>query len=158
MTAANGNGNGNGSHLAWIRQRHEALGAERHLDKPVPGYGERLVLRFRPVPWNVVAKVQSVIAAGTPDRDGRGALMANVDVLVAATTDVLMDDKPIDPSGEARRFDPELAQLLGSETATARETLLWLFPTEIAVSMMAGELLEWTRDAGADLATELVGE
>jgi hypothetical protein len=154
----NGNGNGAGSHLAWIRQRHEALSVARTLDKPVPGYQGRLVLRFTPVPWPVVARVQSLIGDGQGDRNGATALNANCDVVIAACAAVLVDGESIDPSGDVRRIDTELAELLGSETTTARDTLLWLFPSELAVSMLAGEVLQWMSSAGADVAGELVGE
>jgi hypothetical protein len=150
------NGNGNGSGLSWIRRRHEELSADRTLDKPIPGYGGRIVMRFGPVPWATITRVQAL--ATRMDRDGANVLQANSDVLIAACREVLVDGESPDPSGEPVRVDVHLAELLGSETTTARETLRWLFPHEIAISAMAGEVLEWTQSASADIAENLVGE
>ena len=150
------NGNGDGSGLAWIRTRHEQLSADRTVDKPIPGYGGRIVLRFGPVPWANVARAQTL--ASRADRDGASALQANMDVLIAACREVLVDGESPDPEGEPVRVDARLAELLGSDTTTARATLRWLFPHEIAISVMAGEILEWTQSANADLNEELVGE
>lgn len=154
--------NGDASHLAWLRQRHTALSAERHMDIEVPGYDGRLILRCNPIPWPTVARVQSLL--GTNDRDGRGLLTAQCDVLIAACREVLCrrerdaEPEPIDPHGEPRRIDPDLADLLGSGTTTARATLQWLFPSEVAISAAAGELLDWTRTAGTETNEELAGE
>lgn len=156
-----GNGNGQASHLAWLRTRHEALSADRHLDVEVPGYEGRLVLRFGPVPWSAIARTQTL--ASRDDREGRGLLAANMDVLIAACREVLFRDEDgslatIDPSGEPRRIDPELATVLGIDSTSARDTLRWLFPSEVAIGVAAGEVLDWTRRMGTETADELMGE
>jgi len=149
--------NGDVSALAWLRQRHEALSAERHLDMPVPGYEGRLAIRCRPVPWATIARVQTLM--GKDDVEGRGLLAAQADVLIAACTDVLLDGRPIDPSGEPRRFDPALAGLLGiADVKSARAIVFWMYPSEVAVAVAAGEVLEWTSSATAEASDEFVGE
>jgi hypothetical protein len=152
-----------GSHLDWLRARHDALKAERHYDMDVPGYGGRLVLRCKPVPWSAIDRAQQALAQVNGDREGRGSLMANCDVLIASVTEVLVRDEagdlgPIDPSGETRTIDAKLADLLGSETTTARGTLLWLFPSEIAVGIAAGQLSEWSTNADTELSESIAGE
>lgn len=153
--------NGNASHLAWLKTRHEALTADRHLDLEVPGYDGHLILRLGPVPWSAIAKTQTL--ASREDRDGRALALANMDVLIAACRDVLYRDDagdliPVDPSGESRRIDPELAALLGLDSTSARDTLRWIFPSEVTLAVAAGEVLEWTRRMDTETADELTGE
>jgi hypothetical protein len=52
----------------------------------------------------------------------------------------------------------KLADLLGSETTTALGTLLWLFPSEIAVGIAAGQLSEWSTNADTELSESIAGE
>jgi len=149
------------SHLAWLRTRHDALTADRHLDLEVPGYEGRLVMRFGPVPWSAIAKTQAL--ANREDRDGRALATANMDVLIAACREVLFRDEagdliPVDPDGEPRRLDPELATLLGLEATSARDTLRWIFPSDVAIAVAAGELLTWTQRMDTETAEELAGE
>jgi len=156
----NGNGNGAASHLDWLRARHEAISAEHFLDLDVPGYQGRLVVRYGRVSWRTISRAQDLLAK--PGRDGEGALLANVDFLVDACREVFVRHEgklePIDPSGEPRRFDPELAQLLGSETTSARETVRWLFANDPAVAVQAGEVMQWSVRAGEEDTDEMMGE
>lgn len=151
---------GGSSHLEWLRERHEAITAERHLDREVPGYDGRLVLRFEPVPWRLTGRLQKLLSADDPD--GRALLLANADMLIAACKEVLVrvGDQlvSVDPSGEPVRIEPRLAELLKLDTRSARDTLLWLFGNEFAVSTMSGEVMEWTRDASAASTDDLLGE
>lgn len=154
--------NGDVSHLAWLRKRHDELSADRTLDVFVPGYHDRLALRCGPVPWPVVARVQTLLTR--TDRDGSALLAAQSDMLIAACRDVLVRNTPegelesIDPSGEPCRVGRELADTLGSGTTSARATLAWLFPSEVALSSAANDLFEWTRTTNSETADELAGE
>lgn len=156
----NGSNGAGPSHLDWIRERHEALSAERFLDREVPGYQGRLVVRYGRPPWSVMARAQAALAK--PDRDGAALLATQLDFLVAACREVLVRDdgqlKPIDPSGETRRFDPELADLLHAGTASARDLVRWLFNYDPVVAVEAGEVVSWALDQDADVADELMGE
>jgi hypothetical protein len=154
---AGSNGSNNGaSHLDWVRARHNELSAERYTDVPIPGYQGRLAFRFGPVPWRVVKRSQDLIAKD--DADGRGALAANMDVLISACRDVLADGAPIDDAGPTR-IDAKLAELVKSDTKTARELLAWLFgPNEIGIGVMAGELVTWSQEMHTETAEELVSE
>lgn len=162
MTEPNGKTNGAGSHLDWLRTRHAAITADRHLDMDVPGYEGRLVIRYGPVPWAAITRMQSLL--DRPDKDGRGMLAAQADMLIAACREVLVradEDAElvsVDPSGEKRRFDPKLAELFGLEASTARATIEWLFPNEIALAVQAGEVLDWTRSNAVDTDALVAGE
>ena len=161
MAGTNGN-NGGASHLAWLRSRHDALTADRHLDYEVPGYDGRLVLRFGPVPWSAIAKTQAL--ASRDDRDGRALATANMDVLIAACREVMFRDDAgelgsVDPSGEAHGLDAELGALLGQEFTTARAALRWFFRNEdVAIAVAAGEVLTWTQRMDAETSDAFVGE
>jgi hypothetical protein len=149
------------SHLDWLRERHAAITAERTLDKEVPGYDGRLILRFRPVPWRVTGRVQGLLSGKDPD--ARALLSANADILISACVGVYVYDDDgslvsLDPTGDDVTIEPRLAQLLGIEGTSARDTLLWLVGNEFVVGAMAGEVMEWTRDASAESAADLMGE
>jgi hypothetical protein len=155
--AANGNGSGETT-LAWLRQRHGELARDRTMDYSVPGYDGRLAIRFGPVPWRAIAKVQSFTPGDDPE--GRALLGLNCDVIIAATRAVLIADVggelvDIDPEGPVG-IDQRLAELLGAEAKTARETLLWLFPSEVALGVCAGELLGWTQRTNEAVNQEFV--
>src|SRR3954454_12616797 len=143
MTAnGNGNGNGSGSHLDWLRARHDTIAADHVTDAAVPGYEGRLVVRYGRVPWAAISKAQTVFA--NPGKDGEGSLLAQVDFLVSACREVFVRNEAgelerIAPSGEPRRFDPELATLLGADTHSARELLRWVFANDPAIAVQAGE-------------------
>jgi hypothetical protein len=150
------NGHGGTSHLDWLRRRHEAIKADRTLDVSVPGYSGRLVLRCGPVPWSIMSRVQALMAGDDPE--ARGALAAMSDAIIASTREVLVDGKPIDPTGETRRIDERLGELFGADTSSARATLEFIFPNPFAINAAAGELLTWTQEADADSAEEFAGK
>jgi hypothetical protein len=161
MSGENGHATLAGSRLDWLRARHESLKADRHVDKTVPGYDGRLAVRYGPVPWSIVSKLQTIAAANNPDPTMVGA--ANTDVVIAACRDVLIreddDDElhGIDPEGPIT-FGPELAELIGADATSARAVVEWLFPSEWAVGAHAGELIAWTQAAGREDAEQLAGE
>lgn len=159
---ANGAGNGDaGSHLDWLRARRTALTGDRTTDMDVPGYHGRLVVRYAPVPWKVVAKMQAL--TDRPDPDGARLLNANCDVLIAACREVLYRDDDgelasVDPTGDTRGFDPRLAELLGIEADTAREVVRGVFPSYTALAIQAGEVFDWTQTADEEADDVIVGE
>lgn len=155
------NGNGAGSHIEWLRARHDTIAADHTMVADVPGYQGRLVVRYGRVPWAAISRAQTLIA--NPGKDGEGSLLAQVDFLVSACREIMVRNtdgelEPIDPSGEVRRFDPELAALLGAEARTARETLRWVFANDPAVAVQAGEVLDWTVRTGEDTVDDFMGE
>jgi len=152
------NGNGHGSTLDWLRERHAQLSQDRTLDLAVPGYGGRLVLRCGPAPYKPIARMAGVEDDGSGDQ----LLKINADVIIGAVRAVLVRDD----SGELVSIDQEkpepvrinkrLADLLDTGTTTARDTLGWLFPSDVAIGTTAAELLRWTQGAEADIAEDFV--
>lgn len=160
MTTSNGNGAG-ASHLDFLRARHAAIAADRHLDLDVPGYQGRLVVRYGRVPWVAIAHAQELIAK--PGRDGEGSLLAQADFLIAACREILVRDDagelaPIDPSGAPRRFDAELGVLFETDATTARAVIRYVFANDPALAVQAGEVMEWTIRNEDDVADEFLGE
>jgi hypothetical protein len=159
MTESNGHeSNGGGSALDWLRQRHAELAVDRSMDYEVPGYSGRLVLRLGPAQWRAVAKAQNL----QTDDDGQTLLIFNSDVIIGATRAVLVRDDDgalasLDAENDAPvRIDSRLADLLATGTHSARETLWWLFPNEIAIGLCAGELLTWTSNVSTEIASDFV--
>ena len=155
------NGDGPATHLDWLRARHGAITAERLLEKDIPGYGGRLVARFKTPPFTVVARAQEL--AANPGRNGDGLLYAHADFLVAACKEILYreDDGtlvPVDPSGEPRRFDPDMAALFKLEVKTAREVVRGVFGNDFALAVTAGEVLGWASESHVDASDTLAGE
>jgi hypothetical protein len=158
MTTGNGDGNGHQpTGLDWLRARHDELAQDRTMDYPVPGYSGRLVLRFGLAPWKALAKIQNI----GPGDDGTALLNVNADVLIAACRAVLVRDDEgalvsIDPEGQDVRIDKKLADLLDTGTASARETLAWLFPSEVAIGVCASELLQWTQGTDREVTEDFI--
>lgn len=157
----NGAGLGGGAHLDFLRARHEAITADRFLDCEVPGYQGHLVVRYGRVPWAAVAKAAHMME--NPGRDGEGLLLAQVDFLIAACREVMFREEggelvPVDPSGDVRRFDPELAELFQFEATSARETLRYVFGNDLAVAVQAGRVLTWSQNTDTEADDDFLGE
>jgi hypothetical protein len=155
-----GDTNGNGGQptaLDWLRARHDELSEDRTMDYPVPGYSGRLVLRLGLAPWKAIAKVNTL-----KDDDATALLNVNSDVIIGACRAVLVRAEDgslvsIDAEGgDDVRIGQRLAELLDTGTTSARETLRWLFPSEVAIGVCAGELLQWTQGTDREVAEDFM--
>jgi len=171
-----GNGNGHlpgAAHSVWdtLRQRREALGADRHLDLDVPGTGGLLQLRLGTITGAKQAQLSDrVIKSRSPERD----FNLNADYLIAACLAILgrnTTSEPYevmtDPDGEpvtlgSLAHSPAAASLGLSPSLPTREVVRYLFgfapSPEIAVGRAAFDYMEWASASGVELDEEALGE
>jgi hypothetical protein len=96
------------------------------------------------------------------DDDATALLNVNSDVIIGACRAVLVRAEDgslvsIDAEGgDDVRIGQRLAELLDTGTTSARETLRWLFPSEVAIGVCAGELLQWTQGTDREVAEDFM--
>ena len=153
-----------GSYLDRLRKRREQMvqsSQTAHRDIEVPGYPDdlKIVVRFRPLTWEVLKQIGQRVEKL---RTARKELLGHADVLIRACDEILVRDKgelkPIDPSGEPTRFEVKLAEMLGFEAKSARDVVFGLYMNDIAVTAAHNELAEWMPQSNADINEDLQGE
>ena len=146
-----------GSVLAQLRARAEVQRQARTLELPVGGaFGENLVIRYRVLErreWDkyAVLLTPSVVAAGETDLPPMSVL--NARMMAAACETVLWVE------GDERhdlevQLDGELARLLAYplpegmtyDDLGVLEVVEALFPSPMAVTSHAGQLVQWMQD------------
>jgi hypothetical protein len=147
-----------GSVLAQLRARAEAQRQARTLELPVGGaFGENLVIRYRVLErreWDKYAVLLTpAVTAGGDTGDLPPMSVLNARMMAAACETVLWLD------GDERhdlevRLDGRLAEMLGHplppgtsyDDLGVLEVVEGLFPSPMAVTAHAGELVRWMQD------------
>ena len=158
--------------LEALRAKREQLSRERYFDVELPGYGGLWVLRCGPVATETMTVLRERMQRSkSPARD----FNLNADWLFHATREVMVrttteeELEPLrDAEGEPVGIDVRLVDLLGEAVPElqgcekARELVRALFAgansPDLAVSIAAGEYLEWASRAGNEIDEELLGE
>lgn len=166
--------NGHGapaSVLDTLKQRHRQLQQDRYLDYPIPGYQEKLVVRFNPAPVDElrrIAKTTDKMKGGNPEFIGATDVLLHACqmVMVKDPEHELADDTGLVPlhrypeldADEPIRFDERLAQALDLNAKKARGVVWSLFENNYAVMVCYAELMEWQGDTDSAVDRELLGE
>lgn len=146
--------NGSKSLMERLRSQRAAIGRERRLDLPIPGY-DGLVARYKKVSWDETKKIaEKVDKSKSPRRE----LMGHADYLVAACDTILVHDgeqlRPIHEvfadmldDDEPVKFDHRLAKILGIEgdVDSARKVCLAVFNNPMAVTAQHNEVGQWNQ-------------
>lgn len=146
--------------LDRLREKRQALGAERTITLAVPGYDGELGVRYRWKPYEELGrKGQQLQKVKDPTRRD---LLAAADTLIALCDEVVVrvDDEWIalaEEGEEAIRFDPELADKLGFSAATAREVVFGTFQNDYAVLTQAMQLSVWLQDTTQEVDSDFQG-
>lgn len=148
--------------LDRLRARRRALGEKKTIDLEVPGYDGELVVRFRWVAYEELAKAGRRLQAmkDTAARD----VFAACDTLALACEDVLMNVdgelKTVAEDGEPVRFgDDRLGVALGFEPSPkVRQNVRAVFENDYAVLTTAARLSAWLADASQEVDGAFVGE
>ena len=180
---------GAGSVLDQLRERRQKLAQEsaESLTLDVPGYGGRLVARYRFPEAGYQPIVRALARAQAPGR-GQGSkadLDANCDLLVTCCETLLGRDEggtlvdleanaSLDESNPpALRFGPHLAQLFGIEVPeglksparfvvrhvfSPRAAATGVYDGDIALMTQAGQVMAWLAGQETELGEEFVGE
>jgi hypothetical protein len=154
-----------GSLLDVIRERRDAVAAERTYDMPVPGFGGLLVLRCGPVPAETMTAARDRFARS---RDPAKNFGFAADILIRVCQEVLAratraeELRSPDPTGETLRLDEHFAELFRLDARSGREVVRWLFGNapspELALDMAMQAYFEWAQGADDDADEDLLGE
>lgn len=146
-----------GSLAARLKEQHEQLQQERHLDLPIPGYNGDLVARYKPLDWDFFKKIG---VRTEKSKNPRKELYAQADTLIESCEEIFaVDDKGVlvslykvmDISGdEPVRYDERLAEAFGLKVGTARDSVFGLFNNDIAITNHHNEVAEWMQDTSGD--------
>jgi len=156
--------------LEAIRRRREEHTAEQVYDMVVPGYRGCLVLRCAPLAGDSQTRARMRMEKMERQKNPMRDFALNADTLLDVVEEVLVRRsrdlplEPIDPSGEPRRLDTRLAELLqvSEEAPTLRLLVRAIFDQvpspEIAVGVAVSEYLSWAQGVDADADEDLLGE
>lgn len=155
-----------GGLLENLRRRRESLAADATTLLDVPGYGGLLTVRYRTLDAKAIKQIgKRAESAGRLSGDEATAeLNGGVDQIAASCVEVLVRDQetgalsPIDPSGEPRRFDRRLAELLGFEAENGRQVVYGVFGPDMHIMGTVKELTEWQTGASREVDEALAGE
>jgi len=155
-----------GSVLEVIRARRARHAAEQHLDVLVPGHGDLLALRCRPLHAEEMGEIRKRIEALERTKNPMVDYTLAADLLITATREVIARKglrepwEPIDPTGEPTGISTRLAELLHLDAPSARLCLRGLFEfapsPEMAITSCVGEYLAWARGESADETDQLL--
>ena len=150
------------------RLQHPEYRARTH-DKEIPGYEGQLVARYRALEFKEINRL--LRSRGT---DADAALTMNVDMLAKACQEmfVYIGDDVVPLREEAAkslggdpdrfdspiRFDGRLAEVLGIDTARAREVILGMRWSELEIADHADDVFNWMRRASDSADGALAGK
>lgn len=146
-----------------IRAERESIAAEKTLDLIVPGYSGLLGVRYRSISDREMEQYAARI-----QKDGDAGIRAGYDLLIEACDAILVrvetdDDFEVleDDNGDAVRFDIRLAEFLGFEAKSARETVSATFSPEgvqsLAAFDQAAAVLSWLQGKSSEIDPSLLG-
>lgn len=137
-----------------LKARREALVAKLYLDLQVPRWdadgGPKIFVRYGPV---AMAKLDQAVERRKKSDPKEWSLLASADALVDACIGVyVMEDgkqlslKDGDPGGRWTRFDQDLANSLGLNTATSKavDVVKYLYLTDGDLIAASNEVFEWS--------------
>jgi hypothetical protein len=166
--------------LDRIKERREAATHTRWLDLAIPGYGDDLMARYKPVPYKVFEQAEK---KQRRDKSAPKLLLAGLDQIILTCDMILVKDpgheacvtdnegaptdyRPIDVEAADNNFpvkwEPRLAQLIGipedEYKGDPRQVILRTFCNDAAVIHHATQIGVWLRDTTKDLDETLLGE
>lgn len=146
-----------------IRAEREAIAAEKTLDLLVPGYKGQLAIRYRSVSDRELDAFIKQI-----QKDGEAGIRANYDLLIECCETVLVrvqEDGDLEPLTDDQdgpiRFDIRLAEFLGFEAASARETVVGVFSPDGSQALAPFEhtvaVISWLQGKSEEVDPALLG-
>lgn len=162
------------SRAAQIRERIRASRRRAREDTTIelelPGTG-LLTGRFKVLGWDELAKIEE---RTSKDKAKKAPLYGQSSTIAAACEEILIaagEGGQLVPLGDllddgkgAVQFDRRLAEFVAENDEpvdhlqTAGSVVRFTFPTEVAVSVFHGELMEWMKDGNGEADDQLLGE
>jgi hypothetical protein len=144
-----------------LKKRRKEIAEAKTKDLPIPGYAGELIARYKLLDWNTVSRISKRIREGQGPEDVK-ELYAMCDTLISACEGLYHqngkgDPQPLDAENPIR-FDLRLAQNMGYEAKTARESIIGLFGNAVALMAHHNDLMEWMQDTSPKADEEFLGE
>ena len=142
-------------------QREELKSGEHRLDLEVPGYNGMLVVRYKPVRWDVIEALTKKVRK---DKSGASKnVLASTDTLIEACEEVFLrvnGELTTIPTAQGGpvQFDSRLASALSFDAETARQVVAGVFPNEMGVIDHNIKYSRWLRDVTKEVDEDLLGE
>jgi hypothetical protein len=142
-------------------QREDLKSGEHRLELDVPGYNGMLVVRYKPVRWDVIEQLTKKVRK---DKSGVSKnVLASTDTIIEACEEVLLrvnGELTSIPTGQGGpvQFDSRLASALSFEAETARQVVAGVFPNEMGVIDHNVRYSRWLRDVTKEVDDDLLGE
>jgi hypothetical protein len=144
-----------------IRAEREAIASEKTLDLLVPGYSGLLAVRYRSISDR---ELEQYIKRA----QGEQSIGANLDLLIQTCETILYRESDeqeftpaLDENGDRIRFDIRLAEMLGIDAKTARETVAGFFSPDgaqpLAVAQHIGAVADWLQGKSSEIDPALLG-
>lgn len=147
-----------------LRARREEIKKADELFLEIQGYDGELVARYVKVEWDDVAKIGR---KAEKSKNPRATLMGQCDLLIATCGGIFFQeggdsrkrvplamvakDVVEDLEGfEEIKFDQHLAEYLGFESNSARQTVLGTFNNDLAIGPHHNEVVEWLQSSNKE--------
>lgn len=146
-----------------IRAERESIAAEKTIDLIVPGYSGLLAVRYRAISDREMEEYARRI-----QKEGDAGIRAGYDLLIETSECILVrveESEPFevleDEDGHPVKFDVRLAEFLGVEAKSARETVAQTFSPDGAQSLAAfshiSAVQEWLMGKSSEIDPSLLG-
>jgi len=155
--------NGAGDLMGQLRGMHSAIVEQREHDLDIPGYGGRLVARYRRLEYEEVTKIGQRTRRMRDDHNPMATLFGQCDVLATALVNVYLRKDPknpdeLEPLSQGFTFLGEgvvgwdgVAKLVlkdGTEPPKdARAAIRSVFANDLAIPAHQAELAAWMQEA-----------
>lgn len=146
-----------------IRAERESIAAEKTIDLIVPGYSGLLAVRYRAISDREMEQYAQKL-----QKEGDAGMRAGYDLLIETCESILVrveSDRDFevleDDDGDRVKFDVRLAEFLGIEAKSARETVAQTFSPDGAQSLAAfshvAAVQEWLMGKSSEIDPSLLG-
>lgn len=156
------------SFLDQLRERREALRAERTIDLVIPGNGDRLVGRFAPLSARELAALQKRMPSQRALQAGdESAILSTAEIVAAACRELFYreDDGTLIPlaQGDAPpvRFDETLTTGLGLGALHGSEAVIAVMDARsepLRLLTLQSKLWDWMTEGDVEALERLSGE
>jgi hypothetical protein len=137
-----------------LKARREEIAAELFKDLPVPGWDNpRITVRYRPLEHPFIARKRKSVEKAKGDK-GEAEMNANLDLLIEGCVEISADNG----EGPWDGFDPNLAEALGVESVSARQTCKALFFKDGDVVSHTDALIKFSGYVDAETEGQFAGE